>query len=290
MQDELRDTAEQGGQITWQKSELARSPVGGSPALAEIMSKSLVHIQTSKALATRHRIGEHELCWPDYSLVCAWAEELRLTPEETIRRLLVRTKISDGEWDTRIEEGRFKSLCVSTSELYTMETLSVSSIPSIKGLVVEALYLRLRETSTGLDLSLFPNLTHLECRDNHLTELDISRVPNLTVLECGENQLSELDLSHVPNLTELECDRNQLSELNLSDVPNLTELDCRSNQLTKLDLSHVPNLTRLSCSENPLIELDLSHVPNLSQLGCQLKINWPNWTSPTSQISRCFRV
>ncbi len=262
------------------------------PALAEIINRSLVHIQTSKTLSVRHRVGAYELCWPDYSLVCAWAEDLGLTPEETIRRLLIQAGISDGEWDTRIEDGRFRSLCVATSvfeEFVHMETLSVSSIPPIKGLAVEKLYLRLKNTPVGLDLSFFPNLMELECRDNQLTELGLSHVPNLTVLECGGNQLSELDLTHVPyltelccrsnqltnlalfratNLTRLSCSENPLTQLNLSYLANLTSLACLTNQLTELDLSHVPNLKTLSCMGNQLTELDLSHVPKLEMLWC----------------------
>jgi Leucine-rich repeat (LRR) protein len=240
---------------------LVSLPEGGSPALSEIISRSLVHIQASRALATRHRIGEHELCEPDYGLVCAFAEDLRLPPEEVLKRLLL-PKSGYLFPDTRIEDGRFKELLVDR------ETLPISSIPFIEGLVVERLFLRLQETPSGLDLSMFPNLTVLYCGWNPLTELDLSQVPNLTVLWCGENQLTELDLSQVPNLTKLECEGNQLTELDLSQVSNLTKLDCDRNQLTELDLSQVPNLTVLYCDGNQLTELDLSQVPNLTELYC----------------------
>ena len=215
---------------------------GGSPALAEIIGRSLVHIQASRALATRHRIGEHELCGPDYGLVCAFAEDLRLPPEEVLRRLLL-PKSGYLFTDTRIEDGRFKELQVDR------ETLPISSIPFIKGLVVERLFLRFQETLSGLDLSTFPNLTKLDCDGNQLTALDLSQVPNLTELSCGSNQLTELDLSQVPDLGGLWCAKNQLIELDLSQVPNLNDLHCSENQLTELDIRNLQNLNSLSYDE-----------------------------------------
>jgi len=250
------------GLIVQSGGALARLPDGGTPALAEIINRSLVQILTSKALAARHRIGEHELCGPDYRLVCALAEDMGLTPEETLRRLLLTGGKGLECWDTRIENGRFKAL------RFREETLRISSIPVIEGLGVETVSLGLHEGFVRLDVSMFPNLTELSCWNNQLTEMDLSHVPNLTVLSCNRNQLTELNLSQVPNLTELWCYQNHLTELDLSHVPNLTVLSCSGNQLAELDLSQVPNLTELACNENHLTELDLSHVPNLSWLSC----------------------
>ena len=126
------------------KVGLAQVPDGASSALSEIINRSLVHIQTSKALEMLHRIGEYELYGPDYRLVCALAEEVLLTPEEVLRRLLVAE--SGYVWCTRIEGGRFKVLNVDK------KTLAISSIPSIDGLVVEILRLQFQETLSGLDI------------------------------------------------------------------------------------------------------------------------------------------
>ena len=267
--------------IIRRETALALLSDGGTPALSEIVKRSLVHIQTSKALGIRHRVGEQELFGPDYRLVCAFAEDLRLTPEEILRRLLLA---GQALWNTKIEDGRFKALRIDE------DTLPVSSIPSIAGLVVESLqWWGLKEAPTGIDFSMFPHLTRLDCSDNQLTDLDLSQVPNLTVFSCNMNPLTKLDLSRVPNLMELHCQDVHLTELDLSGVPNLTLLMCYNNQLTELDLSQIPNLTGLECvgnqlselnirnlrnllwmqcSDNQLTELDLAQVPNLTDLYC----------------------
>lgn len=279
--------ADEGGLIIRRGSELARLPDSGYSPMSEIISRSLVHIQTSKSLGKLHRIGEHELCGPDYRLVCAFAEDTQLPPEELLTRLLLRSsgdhRLGPSRWEPNIEAGRFKSLHVDTKRL------PISSIPYIEGLIVETLHLELHDTFSGLDLSMFPNLTGLRsteshltelnlssardlswlwCEGNRLSELDLSQVSNLDFLYCGGNLLTELDLSQVPNLTRLWCSHNQLALLDLSQVPHLDGLTCGGNQLTKLDLSQVPNLTELQCDCNRLTELDLSHFSNLSWLCC----------------------
>ena len=91
---------EESGLRIQREAGLAKLPNEGSPALSEIISRSLVHIQTSRALGIRQRIGEHELCGPDYRLVCTWAEELRLTPEVVLKRLLKEPKWAKGDCTT----------------------------------------------------------------------------------------------------------------------------------------------------------------------------------------------
>ena len=275
---------EQNRLIIRRDTALALLSDGGGRALSEIVNRSLVHIQTSKALGMRHRVGEQELFGADYRLVCAFAEDLRLTPEEVLRRLLLVVENGQEHWDTKIEDGRFKALRIDE------DTLPVSSIPSIAGLVVESLqWWGLKEAPTGIDFSMFPHLTRLDCSDNQLTDLDLSQVPNLTVFSCNMNPLTKLDLSRVPNLMELYCQDVHLTELDLSGVPHLTLLMCYNNQLTELDLSQIPNLTGLECvgnqlselnirnlrnlmwmqcSDNQLTELDLAQVPNLTDLYC----------------------
>lgn len=50
----------QSGLIISQKSELTEISDGVSSPMSEIISRSLVHNQTSKAMSVRHRIGDHE--------------------------------------------------------------------------------------------------------------------------------------------------------------------------------------------------------------------------------------
>ena len=240
---------------------LANLPNGKSAALAEIINRSLVHIQTSKTLGVRHRIGEQELFGPDYRLVCAFAEDLRLMPEEVLSRLLV-TGCGNKGWGTKVEEGRFMALHIDN------KTLPISSIPSIDGLIVEILRVQLQALLSDLDFSMLPNLKVLGCGGNQLTKLDLSQNPNLRELACHGNRLTELDLSGTPNLTVLNCYGNQLSDLDLSAAPHLRKFYCYGNKLIKLALSDAPNLTDVSCAGNKLTELDLSGSSNLTHLSC----------------------
>ena len=239
---------------------LAKLPNGNSSALSEIVRRSLIHIQTSKALGARHRIGEYEILGPDYRLVCAWAEQLQLTREEVLTSLLTPGAESWRNWDTCLLNGRFKSLRVPE------KILPIYSIPNIAGLVVETLSLELENDFSNLSLSSFPNLKKLCCRVTELRNLDLSGAPLLTELLCDCNRLKGLDLSTVPFLSVLWCDSNGLSNLDLSGVPLLTELRCGSNRLESLDLSAVPRLTTLSCGCHQLAELDLTSVPHLTKL------------------------
>ena len=260
------------GLVIRPSTDLVRLPDGGSSALSEIISRSLVHIQASQSLGTLHRIGEHELHGPDYRLVCAWAQELGLTAEDVLIVLL--RKNEDLDFQTQLVSGRFRSICVDRN------VLPIKEFHSAEKLYLNRLHFAyLEDRDTGeegfnlnrtlkVDLSAVPNLTELYCGDNHLIELDLSAVPNLTILDCGGNQLSGLDLSTVPNLTDLSCAGSQLSELDLSTVPNLKKLNCASTLLTKLDLSAVPNLTQLCWSNNHLMDIDLTPIPNLKTLYC----------------------
>ena len=92
MDPEQSPPSEKTSLLTQSESGLANISSNDSPALSEIMSRSLIHIQTSKILTARHRIGSHELCDPDYRLVCSWAEELRLTQEDVFERMIEKNK------------------------------------------------------------------------------------------------------------------------------------------------------------------------------------------------------
>jgi hypothetical protein len=194
---------------------LSEVPIKSSRPLDEMVERSLVSIRTSKHLSTMHRIGEHELCDPDYRLVCAWAEQTGKSNEEVLEELLkkfIRKSISV------IKKGRFVEIGVLGINL------PITSLPDIGGLVIENLKLFLLQTLTELDLSSVPNLEGLYCGGTNLTELDLSVVPNLTDLHCGGANLTELDLSFVPNLTTLTCSENNLTELDIRPLQHLKVL------------------------------------------------------------------
>lgn len=250
--------------LTQPESGFSNISSSGSPALSEIMSRSLVHIQTGRILTTRHRIGDCELCDPDFRLVCAWAEELQSQPENVLKRLLNEPKQQNkNQFGTQISNGKFRSLFVDG------EVLNISGFQSVGGLVLENLCLFGVKHDFEFRFSAIPSLKVFDCRSNQMTKLDLCGAGNLTVLNCGWNDLTGLDLSVVPNLVELYCADNSISSVALSEVPKLIILDCESNlELAELDLFAVPNLTSLSCACNRLTNLDLLAVPKLVKLSC----------------------
>jgi len=265
-------TPEEAGLLIRPSTGLVSLPDGGSPVMAEIISRSLVHIQTSKALGILHRIGEHELYGPDYRLICAWAEELRADPGDMLKKLVSPTAVfrKNGElrcWarpQLEIREGQITYLDFPPSDNFP-ETLHFHPINDLR---IEALRWYGPEI---LHPRMFSYLTELTCGDKRskleygydyedflsrcayrLSELDLSGVPHLTNLCCCQNYLTELDLSGVPLLTTLHCSSNELTELDLSRVPLLVEFDCGDNQLSEIDLSFAPRLKVLHCDENQL--------------------------------------
>lgn len=245
------------------RAELSAIPQGDSPLLSEIINRSLLDLRKNNALENRHQIGSHKLDGPDYRLVCSWGEELKLTSEDVLERLLRKPDRHEDD-GTILKDGKFRSLYVDG------KILPISGVPLISGLVVETFTLRPKKRGkfSKLNLSSFPDLTKFDCAYNKLLKLDLSMVPKLSRLYCGSNRLKNLDLSFVPGLTELDCFGNFLNELELSKIPNLTILRCGWNGLTNLDLIAVPNLQELDCRLNKLTSLNLAPIPNLSKLAC----------------------
>ena len=100
-----------------------------------------------------HRISEQELYTPDYQLVCAWAEQRKLEPEEVLRQMLKPT--SDDGITTEIVAGKFKSIAIE------YETVSpITKIPDTGELTIEKLKL-IGSKLTTLNLSHMPKLTEL---------------------------------------------------------------------------------------------------------------------------------
>lgn len=251
--------------------------------VSRMVKDALEIARSSSSLSTKKlfRIGDFELCEPDYRQVLRWADALEWSPESLLQ-FLANSKSIGPEIALRIENGSIRDLVWDgmrmgldafewepglklqrLSILWRMPQWSTEvTLPTLKTLSLFSGHYR------ELDLSSVPGLTKLWCGKNHLRTLDLSPVPGLKALECNENQLRILDLSPVPGLKELSCIDNLINELDLSPVPELTMLWCNKNHLKELDLSPVPGLKALSCGDNYLNELDLSQVPKLTKLRC----------------------
>ncbi len=117
-------------------------------------------------------------------------------------------------------------------------------------------------------LTLYGELSHLDCSSNELSELKIQKHPLLKSLYCSGNALAELDLSQAQNLEELTCYSNKLTKLDIAMLAQLKEIRCAKNQIELLDISNSPKLTDLSCYDNKIASLELSKTPLLTSLFC----------------------
>lgn len=282
-------------------SSLSQIGPRGGQILAEMVNGALALSRgtgSDTRLTRRFRIGDHELCEPDYQQILLWAKALQLEPATVVQRLLQKSKRENEQTNkTQIINGRMIRLGWDTEllPLNTFEwvddlaieaiiffdetdekilqyifgeqdnqcvTLNLSGVPHLTELRCSC------RRITSLDLSKQSLLTTLDCSGTQLKSLDLSTVPLLTTLNCSANELTSLNLSHVPLLTTLKCSGNQLTSLRLADVPLLTTLDCRANKFTSLDLTGVPKLEVLRCDNNHLERLDLSSVQMLAELEC----------------------
>ena len=105
-------------------------PSAGTPALSEIINRSLVHIQTSKTSGRLHRVGQHELQWPDYQLVCFWAEQLNIPPAGVLVALFEPLQFNQ-KYETTLIDGRFISTILGP------KLRGIKGLPSIEGLQIK---------------------------------------------------------------------------------------------------------------------------------------------------------
>jgi hypothetical protein len=243
------------------------------------------------ALAVRKfQIGEDELREPDYLQLTAWAEQLKMTPIEVLRRLKEGLRRKGDE--TRIENRKFTKLNWDAGLLpisdfqisFPLELTELSFAPidaidegsceDLEGIPADGklpdgycFSARVRKISAVHSL---PKLRRLDCGASvGLEALAIAMAPALEHLDCSWNRLSTLDLISFPNLKELLCGSNYpLKSLDLKPVPQLLELDCSGNLIKKLDLHLVPKLRKLNCSDNDMQELILPNLPDLIELDC----------------------
>lgn len=123
-------------------------------------------------------------------------------------------------------------------------------------------------TCVDKKITIYGNITGLNCAQNDLTSIDISGAPQLLKLLAGRNQLKKIDLSHNANLQELYLYKNQITTLDPTPCQFLLELDVDENKLNEINLSNCPNLTKFSCTRNAINTLDLSSQRNLRILYC----------------------
>lgn len=223
------------------------------------------------------RVGDFELCEPDYRQVSRWAKELRRSPARMLEELSQQGGVLSPD-HFEISGGRIKKLrwdgkefpirCFEWEPGLEIDTLRIwnrmpawgeqAVLPSLQELFVDS------AEELCVALSQTPNLRRLDLNGNSLSVIDLSGASQLTRLGLRKNWLTHLDLPPLPQLRELDCTKNySLSKLDLSPVPQLRRLECSMiKELKELDLSPVPLLEFIDCLSTPIAELDLRPLEN----------------------------
>ncbi|XP_057390394.1 PH domain leucine-rich repeat-containing protein phosphatase 2 isoform X2 [Balaenoptera acutorostrata] len=109
-------------------------------------------------------------------------------------------------------------------------------------------------------------ITHMDLRDNRLTDLDLSSLCNLEQLHCERNQLRELTLSGF-SLRTLYASSNRLTAVNVYPVPSLlTSLELSRNLLECVPdwACEAKKIEILDVSYNLLTEIPMRILSSLS--------------------------
>ncbi|KAK3603860.1 hypothetical protein CHS0354_042868 [Potamilus streckersoni] len=104
---------------------------------------------------------------------------------------------------------------------------------------------------------LLEHVTHLDVRDNHITDLDIRALRSLEYLNCERNQIHTLQVNGSA-IKSIFAKRNDIINFSINPKPEwLLELDLSYNQLLELPnwLSDCFFMTNLNASHNQLMEL-----------------------------------
>ncbi len=117
------------------------------------------------------------------------------------------------------------------------------------------------------DLTIYGNISVLECSGNGLTTLDVTSMPTLTHLISRDNYVAEMDFSKCKELKVVCIQSSPLKSLDLSENTKIDSAIVSNNRIASLKLPQESELEYLLCTTNsPLTELDLSGCPKLKYL------------------------
>lgn len=113
---------------------------------------------------------------------------------------------------------------------------------------------------SGLGL---PELSHLTCSSNSITQLDLSDCTALSRLDCSKNCLTALDTGRNQQLAVLDCSTNLISMLVLPGSPCLKQVVFKKCCITELSLWRCTGLQTLIGSKARIHTQELQACPDL---------------------------
>jgi DNA-binding beta-propeller fold protein YncE len=124
------------------------------------------------------------------------------------------------------------------------------------------------------DISIYGDITYLDCSSNGLTRLNIRNCTALETLYCNNNKLASLDISKnarlqtlfagntglIETMFEPSSDQNAISKIDTRSNPALESLYLGSLGLRNLDVSNNPSVRIIDISHNMLTATELNRL------------------------------
>ena len=186
--------------------------------------------------------------------------------------LLSRNGVVGGDpLNVKVDTNGDNIISYEEASVITHINCNYKSIPSLAGIehFIQLTHLDCRNNLlTNVDVSKNVALVRLDCRDNQLTSLNTSTNAALTYLNCTNNALPKIDITNNRKLEELYCIGNMLSDINTINNTVLEFFSCSGNKLTALDLSTNKELRVVYCKANELVNINITNSPKLLSLYC----------------------
>jgi len=117
---------------------------------------------------------------------------------------------------------------------------------------------------TTLDLSPYPSLVGIGCKNGVLTSLNVSGLVNLFSIGCQYNQLTSLNVTGLTHLNSIYCQYNAMTTLNLNGLNELQSVSCNNNQLSSVSLEGCTFLQTFNGDANNLTSIDFNQCTGLT--------------------------
>lgn len=163
---------------------------------------------------------------------------------------------------------------VDVSEMIALERFELSStstesfqLPNTNTLT--SIRIWGHEINVPVDLSIVPELTNLDIRNNYGStplQIDVTSNLELTSISLPNNLMNTVDLTQNSKLTRLDVSRNNLTTIDVTQNTLLNTFDANNNQLSTIDLSQNLDLEYLRLHFNQFPDLDVTNNIELRQL------------------------
>lgn len=132
-------------------------------------------------------------------------------------------KVRDGMYKTCTINNQNQSTWFRELNKYKYKTCSFNNQNRLTWFYVTCLKLQY------LDVSLFSQLTYLNCAHTQITELNVTNNTQLRELFCGDNPIKTLDISHCTQLVHLGYYGTQINEIDISQCKQLKQIGHSTN-------------------------------------------------------------